>query len=393
MKIKEKPQEFIVEEITSDGLVLEVGRDWVFSRSEGEHLICVLEKINWDTNRAIKLIAKRLHVSPKRIGFAGTKDKRAWTTQRISIWGITVDDITKVKLKDLWLKPIAYSSERIKLGDLWGNRFTITIKDLSQNDIEKFVLPEKFRVPNYFGVQRFGEKRPMTHLVGRALVLGNVEEAVKLYLAWVGPGEREETKEARHRLKENWNWKEALSYFPSHLSYERTLLEHLAKNPNDYANALRRLPKNLLKMFVHAYQSYLFNRYLDARLDEIGLDPTDGDILVDETPTGPLYGYEMKMATGKPGEIERNIISDEGVSLDSFRIQSLPEASSKGSRRKVYSEVLDYRLLDKGHDWVRVQFRLRKGSYATTVLDWILGIKHKIPDTKNLWADDDTQGS
>ncbi len=393
MKIKEKPRDFVVEEITPDGLILEVGKEWKFEESEGKHLICVLEKVNWDTNRAVKMVSKQLHVSPKRVGFAGTKDKRAWTAQRISIWGLGQDDITKVHLKDLKLWPIKRSNERIKLGDLWGNRFTITIRELDNEEKAKLEKPREFKVPNFFGIQRFGEKRPVTHLVGKALVLGNPELAVKLYLGWVGPGEREETKEARRKVKQNWDWNEALNYFPKHLSYERTLISHLSNHTNDYVGALRKLPKNLLKMFVHGYQSYLFNRYLEERINKHGFGGLEGDVLENDVPTGPIYGYETQFPLGEEGELEKQVIKQEGVWIDQFRIKSIPEASSKGMRRGIFVTVHDYQVIEEGSDWVRIRFKLEKGTYATTVLDYIFGIKHKIPDTKNLWADDDTQGS
>ncbi len=357
----QRPQDFIVEEITPEGLILEVGKEWKFNPGTGKHLICILEKINWDTNRAIKAIARRLHVSRKRIGFAGTKDKWAWTTQRISIWGIKPEDVDRIKLKDLWVKPITFSEERIKLGDLWGNRFTIKLKDVKAPS----TLNE---VPNFFGIQRFGEKRPVTHLVGKAIVNGNLENAVKTYLAWPGPGEREETRIAREKLAEDWDWKKALSYFPKHLSYELTLLQHLAKHPNDYANALRRLPRNLLKMFVHAYQSLLFNRYLQKRMKTIGLGKAEGDIIIDGKVTGPLFGYSMELARGEPGRLEREIMSEEGIRLEDFKVKSLPEASSKGSRRAIVARVYDFEV-----DGSTIKFKLERGSYATTVLDYLFG--------------------
>ncbi len=380
MEIKENPKDFIVEEITPDGTVLEVGKNWEFSDGNGNQLVCVLEKVNWDTNRAIKAISKRLHVSRKRIGFAGTKDKRAWTTQRISIWGINTEDVEGVKLKALRVCPLQYG-DRVNIGDLWGNRFTIRVIHISRDEMKRFDLPREFRVPNFFGIQRFGEKRPVTHLVGKAIVLGDLELAVKTYLTWVGPGEKEETKDARRRLSESWDWKSALGYFPDHLSFERTLLSYLSMHPRDYANALRKLPKNLVKMFVHGYQSFLFNRYLDERMVRIGLDPVRGDIIVNGIPTGPLYGYNLELATGEPGEIESEIIRSEGIGLGDFRISQLPEASSKGARRPIYTLVRDYEILESGADWLKIRFKLEKGSYATTVLDWIGGVKHNLPDS------------
>ncbi len=364
----ERPQDFIVEEITPDGTVLEVGKDWKFEGSTGEHLICVLEKINWDTNKAIKFISRQLHVSRKRIGFAGTKDKWAWTSQRISIWGIKEEDVQKIKLKDIQVKPLAYG-DRINLGDLWGNRFTIKSKDMGLKTGELAENPPR-DIPNYFGIQRFGEKRPVTHLVGKAIVKEDLEKAVKTYLAWIGPGERDETKEARAKLAEDWDWKKALSYFPNQLSYERTLLQHLANHPRDYANALRKLPRNLLKMFVHGYQSVLFNKYLAIRIESLGLGENEGDIIINDKITGPLYGYSMKLAGGKPGEIEKDILKSEGLELTDFKIKSLPEASSKGARRPIVSVVYNFNATNDS-----ITFKLEKGCYATTVLDFIFGNK------------------
>ncbi len=380
MRIKEKPQDFVVEEITPDMEVLEAGKQYPFSGGDGDQLICVLEKINWDTNRAMKFLARRLHVSTKRIGFAGTKDKRAWTTQRISIWGVRTEDVERISIKDMWVKPLSYSRDRISLGDLWGNRFTITIRDLTEKERELLERPKEFIVPNMFGIQRFGEKRPVTHIVGKALIMQNPEAAAKVYLAWIGPGEREETKEARRKLAENWNWKEALEYFPEHLGYERAILHHLADYPNDYANALRQLPRNLLKMFVHAYQSYLFNKYLSEREKSIGLDIVDRDIPQDSVPTGPLYGYETELASGVPGEIEKKVIKEENVDLEDFRVKPVPEVSSRGGRRPISVKVHQYTILEKDKDHVRIQFSLEKGAYATTVLDYIFRKQYELPD-------------
>ncbi|MBU4407032.1 MAG: tRNA pseudouridine(13) synthase TruD, partial [Candidatus Altiarchaeota archaeon] len=123
-KIKQLPEDFIVEEITEDGAVLEavgygdvpeVAVEIPCSSGEnppaGEFLHFTLQKNNWDTMRAMKEISKRLGVSRNRLSFAGTKDKRAVTVQRASAWNIKEEDLEKVNIKDIQLREFSYSND------------------------------------------------------------------------------------------------------------------------------------------------------------------------------------------------------------------------------------------------------------------------------------------
>ncbi len=344
-EIKREPEDFIVEEITPDKKVLEIGKTYKFKESEGDQLICVLQKRRWDTNLAISEIAHRLFVSRKRIGFAGTKDKRAITTQRISLWKIKNAD--KLRIKDMVLTPLEYSDKRIELGDLWGNRFTIKI-------YTKKRLKKLAKVPNFFGVQRFGDTRPITHLVGKEIVKGNFEDAVKMYLTKVFPKESKEAKAARKKLAKHWDYAEALKYFPYGLRFERTLLGHLVNNENDYIGALRKLPKFLKIMFVHAYQSYIFNEFLKEVIGKKA-----------KYSKGQLFGYESKI----DNELEGKILKKERIEPKDFFIRSMPEMSSKGEKRELFISLKDFKVLDKGSDYCTVRFSLPKGCYATTVIE------------------------
>ena len=267
MRIKERAEDFIVEEILPSGEVAEINAKVKFAQEpRAEHLIVFLEKKNWASMAAVKEVCKRLHVSQKRAGFAGNKDRRALTCQRISIWNCTPESLSKVQIKDITLTPICYG-KRVELGSLKGNRFTITIHDAK--GMPK--LPSQ--VLNYFGVQRFGEVRPITHLVGKAIVNEDYKTAVDTYLFKWFEAEREEDRKARQRLEKEMDYRKALEYFPRYLKYERILLNHLAKHSNDYVGALRSLPKKLLLLFPHAYQAHLFNKVLDKRKEQLGLDP------------------------------------------------------------------------------------------------------------------------
>jgi tRNA pseudouridine13 synthase len=350
-EIKKEPKDFLVEEITPDKDVLEKGKKYKLQKSSGDQLVCVLEKENWDTNLVIRGIAKRLYVSQKRVGFAGTKDKRAITTQRISLWKIK-ENVADLRMHGVSIKPLYYSDKRVELGDLWGNRFTIKI----YTDKKLGRIPKK--IPNLFGEQRFGAGRKITHLVGKEILKEDLETAVKMYLGQSSSKESPETREARERLAKDWDFKEALEYFPNNLRFERSLLGHLSQYPNDYVGALRKLPKFLKIMFVHAYQAHLFNMFVKECIKKKR-----------KFKTGPLYGFESKMEN----QLERNILKKEKTKLSDFHVRSMPEMSSKGSRRPVYVGLKDFKILKKTKSYYTIRFSLPKGCYATTVIDYLFG--------------------
>ena len=365
-KIKQLPEDFIVEEITEDGRVLEVDKNLIESNSQaGEFIHFTLQKNNWDTLRAMKEISKRLGVSRNRLSFAGTKDKRAVTTQRASAWNVKEEDLKNVSIKDIQIREFSYSNDKIDLGDLQGNRFAITIRELDLDgdsikdriDLIKDELKSGF--PNFFGVQRFGTTRPITHLVGKEILGGNPKEAVMLYLTKTYPDEPGETREAREFLSETEDFKESLKKFPRNLGYELSMLNYLIQNPDDFPGALKSLPKKLGMMFVHAYQSYIFNlalsRYIAGGFDIERL---------------PLAGHETEL-----DEITEEILSAEKISREDFRIKGMREFSSKGMYRECFIPFDNFRILsieeddlNEGSRKATIVFSLGKGSYATTLL-------------------------
>lgn len=217
-QLRQEVEDFIVREITN--------RE---EEQEGKYLILELVKRDWDTHHLTRTLAKILQISQKRISVAGTKDKRALTTQKISIFDIDAQEIEKIHLKDIELKVLGRSRKSVELGDLWGNNFRITIRNITHSSEETHKLLEKTTneilaqggVPNFFGIQRFGSVRPVTHLVGKAIVEGDFEKAALLYIAEPFPDEPEETKEARQFVKETRDFKEGLKTYPLHLGHER----------------------------------------------------------------------------------------------------------------------------------------------------------------------------
>ncbi|MEM0448304.1 MAG: tRNA pseudouridine(13) synthase TruD [Methanomassiliicoccales archaeon] len=395
--LKRKVEDFVVEEISRPPP----------EDPEGRFTIAKVTSTNWETNRLVRALAHQLGISRHRISFAGTKDKRAVTSQ-LMCFEAPLEKVRELRLHQVSVENAYRSRRNITIGDLIGNAFRIRIsgctvegKELKARARSTFSLLEELGgFPNFFGVQRFGSLRPITHIVGRHIVRGEFEQACLTYAANPVPQEGEEAKEARLYLQETRDWKGALSKMPRHLVFERMVVEHLAHRPGDYAGAIRALPRNLQMMFVHAYQSYIFNRILSERIRR-GLplhEPLEGDVVLpidkdglpDHDKSVPvtrgnldlvwaqvksgravvsavLFGSESVLAEGLPGEIESMMIEREGVKREDFVIPLIPECSSTGSRREIVARFNDL-LYEAQGDSLLLSFSLGKGCYATSLL-------------------------
>ncbi len=373
----------------------------------GAFAVVRLRARNWETNRLVKQMSKRLHISSKRVRFAGVKDKRAVTTQLLTVEA-PVEALLALRMPDVEVLEAWPTSSHISLGDHSSNRFDIAVTRLPV-DAEAAraridaIMGEVGAVggfPNFYGVQRFGVHRPISHVVGRHLVRGDAAAACWAYLTQVGANEDAECAAARSALAETRDVRGALRDFPKALGHERTLLDHLLHRPGDEVGALGRLPFNLQLMFVHAFQGLLFNLVLSERL-RCGMPlatPVEGDIVVPVGPdgvpehsrpvpvtaanlekvalqvgrgralvTGLVPGTGAPVAGGEMGAIERDVLAAEGLSSGDFRIPGLPDLSSEGLRRALLlAGVRPEASVDE--DRARFAFSLPKGSYATTVL-------------------------
>ncbi len=381
---------------------------------KGNFLIAELIKKNWETNLAIKAIAKSLGISYKRIGFAGTKDKRAVTKQLVSIYNVDEELLRRVRLNGVELGVLGRSEKSVTLGDLKGNRFEIIIRDI---DLEPKSLEERASsitnellsiggVPNFYGAQRFGTRRPITGEVGKAILNGDLEKAALIYIAKPSEAEPEEVRAAREYVFDTGDFSGGLKRYPRYLKYERAMMHELLSKPGDFKAAFKVLPLSLRQMFIHAYQAIIFNRILSRRIkaglplnqalpgdivcfaDEDGLlnskdlrlvtpenlDNTNNLIIKGRAAiTAPVIGYETPLSEGEPGEIERAVLSEAGITGQEFKVKVMPELSSKGLRRGVLLRInpsfqISMDELNLGKQKLLLNFSLPKGSYATTLL-------------------------
>jgi len=393
-QIKRRYTDFVVEEIRPGGRVCDAKRftdkgthmeepvDVPEKPDGAQFLHFDLEKINKDTSLAVSKISRFLRCSRKRVGYAGMKDKRAVSCQRISLFEPDLERLRQFGSEGMQLRNPEWSAERIEIGNLKANGFTVKIRDISlpedelRRRIEGCFAEMNGGIANYFGEQRFGGVRNITHAVGREFVRGNTKQAVMLYLTHVDEREEEEIRNARKRLAETGDFPEATRLFPVKFRYERAILHHLCRCPNDFAGAFGKLPKQIRYLFTHAYQSHLFNRAIDMRFEHgIGLKIVKGDILIENNPSAPLFGFESVLAEGVPGEIERAVLQEEGLELQQFKVRQMAELSSKGARKSIVLLPRDLRLVGIEEDEffggklaASVSFSLEKGAYATTVL-------------------------
>ncbi|MFB6088331.1 MAG: tRNA pseudouridine(13) synthase TruD [Candidatus Aenigmatarchaeota archaeon] len=364
--IKEIPEDFVVEELP---LKKEPGNKYT-------HVL--VEKKNLETQDVVKILSDKLNISSKKIGYAGNKDKRAVTKQWFSIQGVDPKDLVELNVSDIRFAEFTKSRSPIKIGDLDRNKFLITIRsiDNSVNETSKMLKRilgeiERKKIPNFFGPQRFGGKRPVTHLVGKEIIRGNFEEAVKTYLTKTYGEESEEAFEARNKLEGDWNYSEALKYFPRYLNYERKILRSLKSN-GDYLKALNKLPLGLRMLFVNAYQSWIYNLTLSRILRGY---KRNGKEEVDNFPI-KLVGYKTILDSDRNSDsIIKEILNSEGIMPSDFQVSKMREVSSPGTVRSAFisSSKLKLKVVkederNEGKTQATLSFVLKSGSYATVLL-------------------------
>lgn len=399
-RIKSKPEDFVVEEIISNGIF-----------GKRECLIFKVTKKRWDTVALVKEIAKRTGLRYRDIGFAGSKDKHAVATQYISV--CADEDVKKkienLKIDDVEIEFVSYG-KRLRLGSLLGNKFTIIVRDLkvkiseALKRVEKILneTKEKGGFPNYFGYQRFGEQRANNHEIGKLLVEGKFEEAAILFLGQHCNGMML-GDEARKEFLETRDIDEALEKFPKSLRYERMLLFKL-KETRDWKKAFLSLPRQLLRIFIHAYQSYLFNKVLSKRIqlelslkealvgdivcrvknglpvrsrnfevtksniDEVNKKIRRGELMV----TGPIFGCKGRLAKGKMGEIEEAVLEEEKIELKMFKLKVLEIYPELGGRRELVLKPQDFSYARAAKKSLEFKFFIPRGCYATSVMREIM---------------------
>ena len=401
--IKARPEDFFVQEIP------------LYDASgEGEHVLFEIQKVNLTTLDAVSLVARKLGISPRAVGFAGMKDSAAVTRQVLSVSGkgLTPEAVMELKDERMSVMWAARHGNKLRLGHLAGNRFAIKIRDV---DPMKVVLLrpaldtlEKRGVPNFFGEQRFG-RRGNNDLIGAAFIRGDDKEAVRLILGDPRGSDGGDIQAARTNF-EKGDMERAMGHWPRRAGMERRMLAKFIRT-GDAGKAIFMADMSLRRLWVSALQSRIFNAVLAKRLEQID-HVMAGDLAYKHdsgacfwvenleaeapraerfeiSPTGPLIGRRMSMARGAAGEIESEELVRFGVKADDFRTGDRDR--SPGDRRPLRIQPRDTQLesgVDELGGYITVAFTLPPGAYATVLLRELTKTSDPLPTTDDVAQDD-----
>ncbi|PIN74337.1 hypothetical protein COV20_00230 [Candidatus Woesearchaeota archaeon CG10_big_fil_rev_8_21_14_0_10_45_16] len=327
--LKRLPEDFIVKEISN-----------ITIEEKGRYLYFLLRKKNRNTLDIVKQLAKVLNLKEKQVGFAGSKDKNAVTEQAISVSGVGKEKVLGCHIENVELEFLGYGNEPISLGGLKGNRFEIIVRDLDPVEVEEIGFIE-----NYFDEQRFSKNNKE---IGKNLVKKDFKAALEL----IGNSHSD---------------------------------QHLAKNSNDLVGALKKISSRLLRMYLNAYQSYLWNetvkRHLERSFKEVKkIKYSLGELVFvkegkDQDMEIPLIGFSEIKTDSVIAGIIKEVMAEERLSHRDFIIKQIPELTLEGEMRRVFVDVKEMSIgefvkddLNPGKMKVKVSFALPKGSYATMVI-------------------------
>ncbi|WJX85532.1 tRNA pseudouridine(13) synthase [Trifolium repens] len=226
----------------------------------GKFLRFHLYKENKDTQEALGVLGHMLGIKSRSFGFAGTKDKRAVTTQRVTVYKQQASKLASLNEKLFGIKvgDFCYVNEGLCLGQLLGNRFTITLRGVVADSVDTIKAAAdslgQHGFINYFGLQRFGSGSVPTHFIGAALLRGEWKPKARKYY--------KDTNDVAGTLKQ----------FPHFLVAENAVLKSLKQFPGNYLQALKSIPRTLRMMYVHSYQSYLWNNAASTRVQKYGTE-------------------------------------------------------------------------------------------------------------------------
>lgn len=381
-RAKLRPEDFLVEEVP------------LYQPSgEGTHVYFRIEKIGLSTMRAVHELARALGRPVRDIGYAGLKDADAVTIQTFSVEHVDPDAIRRLDLPRMRVVDVSRHTNKLRLGHLAGNRFTIKIRqtDTTRLPDVREIMNVLIRrgVPNYFGPQRFG-MRGDTWEIGRALLREDYDDVVTRLLGRAGPGDYGDVRKARE-LFDRGEIEAAARAWPYPFVSERRVCGALVRARGNARKAVRMLDRQMERFYISSYQSCLFNQVVAARIatldrllegDLAWRHPQGAVFRVEDvareqhrcdafeiSPTGPLFGYRMSQPTGEPGRLEAALIVSENINPQEWREAGRHRV--KGARRPLRFQPRDVDV-DAGQDdagpYVRLSFYLESGCYATAVL-------------------------
>ena len=386
-RAKSSPDDFVVEELLTGVSFIEE------ERADGFPLYRV-QKRSIDTLHMAKDLARELGC---KVSYGGLKDKRAVAVQYVTPTSRRSPRPVRIAKVNYTAELAGFVAEPLTRSRIAGNRFTVVLRgcceDVGARAEEVIRLSEERRMPNYYGLQRFGTYGAGTHRVGKAMVRREFEEAVGLLLEAPFSGESEAVRAAKEAMLSQ-KYDEGIRLLPAGRDIERLVAMELIRHPREWVRALRRVHIKVRRLYVQAYQSYLFNRTLSRSVAE-GEDISKmepGDNWADASPDGLLtsaprgvrdtptagavpmvqvVGYAYRDYGSRFDRRIEGVLESEGVDPGAFYVKEMQEVSAEGGFRRPHLALRDASWSVDGQS-ATIRFTLGKGQYATVVLREIL---------------------
>jgi tRNA pseudouridine13 synthase len=385
VKVKASPADFIVQEEAEIPL----------SARRAEYAVFRLSKTSWDTFDLIDLLSRRWDVRSDDISVGGIKDRHGSTEQTISVRGLKGRPAS-IHEKNFRLTFEGWAESPVSARDIRGNRFSITLRDLTANDAGLIAAnaPDVARdgVPNYFDTQRFGSARHGAGFMGKEIFLGRREKALRLYFTPSRYDDRK-TRALKRCAIENWGrWEKCAGI--GFGEYGR-ILAYLAAHRSAHHQALERIDRRFLVFVLNAYQSFLFNQLLARWLRELAaetgtpLSPLrypfgvfrfyrDPPAALAEKVHGvllPVPGYDTTCKDPRVRRILAEVLEEEGIGLSDLRVRQMHGIRVGGVERPAIVVPEDFSISPPEQDELYpgrlktvLGFFLPRGAYATLVL-------------------------
>ncbi|XP_063524495.1 pseudouridylate synthase 7 homolog isoform X2 [Pongo pygmaeus] len=292
-------------------------------KSRGSYCHFVLYKENKDTMDAINVLSKYLRVKPNIFSYMGTKDKRAITVQEIAVLKITAQRLAHLNkcLMNFKLGNFSYQKNPLKLGELQGNHFTVVLRNITGTDDQVQQAMNSLKeigFINYYGMQRFGTTAVPTYQVGRAILQNSWTEVMDLILKPRSGAEKGYLVKCREEWAKTKDPTAALRKLPVKRCVEGQLLRGLSKyGMKNIVSAFGIIPRNNRLMYIHSYQSYVWNNMVSKRIEDYGLKPVPGDLI--------LKGVQ---------EAYREMLTADNLDIDNMR-HKIRDYSLSGAYRKI----------------------------------------------------------
>ncbi|KAF2726340.1 tRNA pseudouridine synthase D [Polychaeton citri CBS 116435] len=358
----------------------------------GEYLHFTLYKENKDTMEVLYFIASQLKLHIRNFSFAGTKDRRGVTVQRACVYRVHSDRLlgTQKHARGWRIGSLEHKKHGLDLGELMGNEFHITLRDCHFPG-EENVAPDQRVVLakeavskatsafgqrgfiNYYGLQRFGAFSIGTHITGKKLLQGKLAAAVESILAYEPslldveqdpekpsniPADDIRRATAIRTWETSKDAKAALVDMPKRFQAEYSIIQFIGKKEkntgrltqqHDWQGALMSIQRNLRLMYVHAYQSLIWNTVAGKRWELFGDKVVEGDLVIVGEKDGDAAQHARPQEVDEDGEpIVRPAADDTAASAEGnfVRARALTKEEAESGK---YS-ILDIVLSQPGFD-------------------------------------------